>query len=147
MAFKTVVVRLHNIKNEHTGSDSGSALEIFGNIAVGKLHFDPDIGEVISTDVKVLFDKSSGDALEINQGTEFPFPPDTRQELTIQGGEFLQITARLGEQDDIGHDDFFPNVDIRKRVEDIRTEMMDIPLQEDDQRIVVHISTSVTAEG
>jgi hypothetical protein len=147
MAFKKVLVTLHHIKNDNTGPDPGEALEIFGQLAVGKLAFNPVIGQTVSTDVKLLFDHASGDALDIIQGSAFVFPPAHRHELTIRDGQFLQITGRLGEQDDIGPNDFFPNIDIRKSLVNIVDEQFDIPSDESDQRISIRMSTVVMESG
>jgi hypothetical protein len=71
MAFKKVKVNFHHIKNENTGDDSGDQLEIYGRFDVSRLVFDPDIGEVLSFDSQNLFDTSSDNAIDLEQGAAF----------------------------------------------------------------------------
>ncbi|MFC9441024.1 hypothetical protein, partial [Nocardia sp. NPDC057030] len=145
MAFKRVVVTLHSIKNTGTGPDPGDELEIFGRISVGKLVFVPEIGQTVAGNVKNVFDHASDQTLEIPQGFAFNFPPAHRHELDISDGQQLQITGRIGEQDDIGENDFFPNIDIKKSFAGITTETLIIPLNESGQKIEINMSTVVAA--
>ena len=145
MAFKTVVVTLHHIKNDNTGDDPGTALEVFGRFDVLRFAFNPDIGEIVTIESFNLFDKSGNDAVAIDQGSKFPL--NSRCEFQILSGEFLQITGHLGEQDVIGENDPLGSIDFRIPFDDIETEALLFPFQGGDQRVSVKMSTLLTAQG
>jgi hypothetical protein len=146
MAFKKVVVTLHSIFNENTGDDPGNALEVFGRFDVGRLAFDPNIGETVTLESFNLFDRSGDNAQGIVEGTAFVI--EGRAELNIHGGEFLQITGHLGEQDDFGPNDQLGGVDHRIPFNAIGNGLIDFgTFEESNQRVTVKMSTRVTAQG
>jgi hypothetical protein len=148
MAFKKIKVNLHNIRNENTGDDSGDQLEIFGRFDVARLAFDPDIGEVLSFDNQNLFDLSSADAADLDQGAAIIV--ERSATLQINEGEFLQITGFLVEEDDAfgGADDQLGGIDFRFPFSSIAPGLVQLPLfQESDQIVSVKMSIQVVGQG
>jgi len=147
MAFKTVVVTLHHIKNDNTGEDPGTDLEVFGRFDVLRFAFNADIGEIVTIESFNLFDKSGNGsgAVSIDQGSKFPL--NSRCEFQILSGEFLQITGHLGEQDIFDENDPLGSIDVKIPFDDIETEALLFPFQGGDQRVSVKMSTLVTAQG
>lgn len=141
---KKVVVKLHNIKNENTGDDPGDQLEVFGRFDVARLVFDADIGEVLTLDSQNLFDKSSDDAADLDQGAAIIV--ESSAILNINPGEFLQITGHLGEQDDFGPNDPLGGIDLRFPFNNIPSGLLQLPFfQESDQIVSVKMSSTVTS--
>ncbi|MGW0769295.1 hypothetical protein [Streptomyces sp. NPDC002676] len=146
MAFKKVVVKLHNLLNDNTGDDPGNELEVFGRFDVARLAFNPDIGEVVPLASFNLFDRSGDNAQDIVEGTAFIV--ESSAELDIFDGEFLQITGHVGEQDTFGPDDNLGSVDIRIPFNNIGTGLVQLPVfEESNQRVIVKMSTTVAAQG
>src|SRR5215208_4663492 len=112
MAFKKIVVTLDSISiDNNTGSVPvpvvPGPVEVFGRIDVGRM-VDPYRGEVSATAEEELFrlvtlasfnlfDRSSADAQRIVEET--PFMIESRAELDISSGEFMQIIIHLAERD------------------------------------------------
>ena len=106
MASKKIIVTLNHILFDDTASDAGDAIEVFGRFDVGSMTLDPNIGEgenqveILASLLPVtsfnLFDRSSEDAQSIVKGT--PFVIDTRAELEIAEGDFMQIAGHLGKR-------------------------------------------------
>ena len=151
MAFKDVKVTLHHIRNENTGEDPGDELEIYGRFDVGRLVFNPDIGELVSLDQKNLFDRADDNTVDIPQGQEFPV--NSSHQLRINDGEFLQITGHLSDQDTFGPNDPLGGMDFRYNFGEIKTQVVteegnqEILFQESDQRVRVKMSMVVTGQG
>ena len=143
MAFKKVVVTLHNIFNDNTGPDPGDALEVFGRFDVDGLGFNPDIGETQTLESVNLFDRSGDNAQVIVEGTAFII--ESRAELNVHDGEFLQITGHLGDQDDFGPNDQLGGVDLRVPFHAIGNALVALgTFEESNQRVTVKMSTRVT---
>ena len=137
---KRVVVTLHNIFNDNTGPDPGDALEVYGFLEANRLVFNPDIGEIQAAESRNLFARSKENAQSIVEGTAFVI--DSRAELQINDGEFLQITGHLNEQDDVGPNDHLGFVDLRIPVNAIANGLISLGTFEDsDQRVTVKMST------
>ena len=146
MAFKKVVVKLHNIQNVNTGDDPGTELEIFGRFDVARLSFDPDIGELLSFDGQNLWNVSGDGAVNIEQGTAFIV--ESSATVQINQGEFLQITGHLGEQDTFGPNDQLGSIDLRFPLNNIATGLVSLPaFQESDQIATVKMSMAVAQQG
>ncbi|QNJ90579.1 hypothetical protein HZU40_20195 [Mycolicibacterium fluoranthenivorans] len=148
MAFKKVKVNFHHIKNENTGDDSGDQLEIFGRFDVARLVFDPDIGEILSFDNQNLFDVSSDNAIDLEQGAAFVV--DRSAVLTINDGEILQITGHVLDEDDTfgGSDDDMGTLDARFNLGEISNGLVSIGnFQESDQIVSVKMSFQILAQG
>ena len=106
MASKKIVVTLNHILLDDTASDAGDDVAVFGRFDVGSMTRDPNIGEgqnqveLLASLLPVtsfnLFDRSSEDAQSIAKGT--PFVIDTRAELEIAEGDFMQIAGHLGKR-------------------------------------------------
>jgi hypothetical protein len=147
MAFKRVVVKLHNLLNDNTGSDPGNELEVFGRFDVTRLVFNPDIGEVVPLESFNLFDRSGDNAQDIVEGTAFII--ESSATLNIQNGEFLQITGHIGEQDTFGPNDDLGSVDLRFPFNQIATGLVtQMPVFEDSgQRVIAKMSVTVAQQG
>ena len=147
MAFKKIVVKLHNIFNDNTGDDPGDALEVYGRFDVTRLAFNADIGEVVSLAGFNLFDRSGNNPQSIVEGTAFIV--ESSADFDIFGGEFLQITGWVSDQDDFGpNDQLGGNIDIRIPFNNIATGLLQLPVfEESDQRVTVKMSVTVKEQG
>jgi hypothetical protein len=147
MAFKKVVVKLHNIFNDNTGDDPGDALEVYGRWDATRLAFNSDIGEVVPLGSVNLFDRSGDNPQDIVEGTAFIV--ESAGTLDIQGGEFLQVTGWVSDQDTFGpNDQLGNNIDLRIPFNNISTGLVQLPVfEESGQRVTVKMSTTVTAQG
>jgi hypothetical protein len=144
MASKKVNVKLHNILNKSTGDDSGDQLEIYGRFDVARLAFSPDIGEVVTHSSVNLFDRSSDDTQQLEEGTALIV--ETSAQLEIFPGEFLQITGHLVEEDDGfgGSDDGLGSRDIRIKFDDLASGLVELgDFHESDQIVAVKMSLTV----
>jgi hypothetical protein len=146
MAFKDVIVTMHNIRNVNNGDDPGNALEVFGRFDASTFAFNPESGDVVTLDAFNLFDHNGDNALEIAQGTEFVL--NSSHKFQIHTGEFLKIAGHLGEQDDLGPNDPLGSIDQDLSFDDVSTGPIDFgPFVESDQTCSVHMSLQVTAQG
>jgi len=146
MAFKKVVVKLHNILNDNTGDDPGDALEVYGRFDATRLAFNPGIGELVPLASFNLFDRSGGNPQDIVEGTAFVV--ENSAELDIFNEEYLQITGNVWDQDDTSPNDQLGSIDIRIPFNSIATGLVQMPVfEESNQRVVVKMSTTVTAQG
>jgi hypothetical protein len=128
--------------------DSGNQLEVFGRFDVARLVFHPDIGEVLPFDSQNLFDKSSDDAADLDQGAAIIV--ESSATLQIKQGEFLQITGHLMEEDDTfgGVNDFLGSIDMRFPFNALPNGLVQLPIfQESDQIVSVKMSAKWWGRG
>jgi hypothetical protein len=143
MSGKRVVVKLHNIMNENTGSDPGNSLEVYGSFDVACLAFSPNIGEVVTINSANLFNRSGDNAQDIVEGTAFIV--ERSAQFDMVDGQFLQISGHLREHDTFGPDDDLGTLDFRIPFNQIKNEILPIgTFEESDQRVTVKMSTTVT---
>ena len=110
--------------------------------------FNPDIGEVVPFGSQNLFDKSSDDAADLDQGAASIV--ESSATLQINQGEFLQITCHLMEEDDTfgGADDFLGSIDMRFPFNALPNGLVQLPIfQESDQIVSVKMSATVVGQG
>ena len=146
MAFKHVIVKLHNLLNENTGDDPGDALEVYGRFDVTRFVFNPDIGEVVTLGSATLFDRGDNNPQDIVEGTAFII--ERQAEFDVHNGEFLQITGWVSEHDTFGPNDQMGSINIKLPFNSIATGIIEIPLFQDaDQKVRAKMSATVTAQG
>jgi hypothetical protein len=111
MALKKITLALRSISIDNVISSVPvpvvpGPVDVFGRIDVGRMA-DPFRGEVstspeedhfrlVTLESFNLFDRSSADAQHIDDGT--PFTVDSRAELEVSDGEFMQVAVHLAER-------------------------------------------------
>jgi hypothetical protein len=143
---KRVTVTLQGLKCFAVGPDAGSALEVYGDLAVKRTILD-DLGNFQALQTFPLWHASPDQWVNISRDTILPVNATT-PEITIEPNEFLTLGGHLGEQDEWPNaNDNLGFIDKTLSHGSLHGGPLPIPFQEEGQVVEARFAINVLFES